>query len=138
MKLTFALLARYAEVDPESGLLNVTGGGLDVFGLKHLPAEFSVAFALQFRYPEHEAGQSFRIALATLDPQIQPVGESTDFEITPHLGEYHADGWQGIYAVAGAVTLAVEAPGTHSVNVKIDGALAGDIPFQVFQANSND
>jgi hypothetical protein len=137
VKLTFALLARYAEIDPDSGLLNVTGGGIDVFGLEHLPAEFPIAFALQFRYPEHEAGQTFQIALATLDPQIQPVGESTDFEITPHLGDYHADGWQGIYAVAGTVILAVELPGTHSISIKIDGALAGDIPFQVFQASDN-
>ena len=137
MKLTFALLARYAEIDPDSGLLNVTGGGIDVFGLDRLPAEFPIAFALQFRYPEHEAGQTFHIALATLDPQIQPVGEPTHFEITPHLGEYHADGWQGIYAVAGTVILAVEAPGTHSIGIRIDGALAGDIPFQVFQASDD-
>lgn len=134
MKLTFALLARYAEVDPESGLLNLTGGGIDVFGLKRLPAEFPIAFALQFRYPEPEAEKTFQIAMATLDPQIQPVGKSTDFQITPHLGEYHADGWNGIYTVAGAVTLAVEVPGTHSISVKIDGAVAGDIPFQVFHA----
>jgi hypothetical protein len=137
VKLTFALLARYAEIDPDSGLLNVTGGGIDVFGLERLPAEFPIAFALQFRYPEPEAGRTFQIALATLDPQIQPVGEPADFEITPHLGEYHADGWQGIYAVAGTVTLAVESPGTHSISIKIDGAVAGDIPFQVFQASDD-
>jgi len=137
VKLTFALLARYAEIDPDSGLLNVTGGGIDVFGLERLPAEFPIAFALQFRYPEHEAGQAFQITLATLDPQIQPVGEPTDFEITPQLGEYHADGWQGIYAVAGTVILAVESAGTHSISIKIDGALAGDIPFQVFRAGDD-
>ncbi len=135
MKLTLALLARYAEVDPESGLLNLTGGGVDVFGLKRLPAEFPMACALQFRYPEAEAGKTFQIALATLDPQIQPVGKPTDFEITPRLGKYHAEGWSGIYSVAGTVTLAVETPGAHSISVKIDGAIAGDIPFQVFRAN---
>jgi hypothetical protein len=32
------------------------------------------------------------------------------------------------------VTLAVEMPGTHSINIVIDGAVAGDISFQVFQA----
>lgn len=137
MKLALALLARYAEVDPDSGLLNVTGGGIDVFGLEHLPAEFPIAFALQFRYPEHETRQAFQITLATLDPQIQPVGDPTDFEITPQLGRYHADGWQGIYAVAGTAILAVESPGTHSISIKIDGALVGDIPFQVFQAGDD-
>jgi hypothetical protein len=135
VKLTLALLARYAEVDPGNGLLNVTGGGIDVFGLERLPAEFPIAFALQFRYPEPEAGQAFQITLATLDPQIQPIGEPTNFEITPQLGRYHADGWQGIYAVAGTLILPVESPGTHSISIKIDGALAGDIPFQVFQAS---
>jgi hypothetical protein len=94
VKLTLALLARYAEVDPESGLLNLTGGGVDVFGLKRLPAEFPMAIALQFRYPEAEAERTFQVALITLDPQIQPVGRPTDFEITPHLGAYHAEGWQ--------------------------------------------
>lgn len=137
MKLALALLARYAEVDPESGLLNLTGGGVDVFGLKRLPAEFPMAVALQFRYPEAEAEKTFRIALITLDPQIQPVGQSTDFEITPHLGAYHAEGWQGVYTVTGVVTLAVESPGAHSISIKIDDAVAGDIPFQVFRAEGD-
>jgi hypothetical protein len=83
VKLALALLARYAEVDPDSGLLNVTGGGIDVFGLQRLPAEFPIAFALQFRYPESEAGRAFQIALATLDPQIQLIGEPTDFQGRP-------------------------------------------------------
>jgi hypothetical protein len=135
VKLTFGLLARRAEIDPESGLFDIAGGGVDVFVLERLPAEFPVAFALQFGYPELEAGRAFQITVATLGPQIQLVGEPTDFEITPQLGEYHADGWQGIYAVAGTVILAVESPGTHSVSIKIDGAVAGDIPFQVFQAS---
>jgi hypothetical protein len=134
VKLTLALLARYAEVDPESGLLNLTGGGVDIFGLKRLPAEFPMAYALRLRYPEAEAGQIFQIALAILDPQIQPVGKPTDFEITPRLGEYHADGGHGTYTIAGTVTLAVESPGMHSISITIDGAIAGDIPFQVFLA----
>lgn len=133
MKLTLALLARYAEVDPESGLLNLTGGGVDVFGLKHLPAEFTMACALQFRYPEAEAGKTLQIALTTLDPQIQPVGKPTHFEITPRLGKYHAEGWYGTYTITGVVTLAVETPGTHSISIEIDGAVTGDISFQVFQ-----
>ena len=75
MKLSLALLARYAEVEPESGLLNLTGGGVDVFGLRRLPAQFPIACALQFR----------------------------------------------------------DSPGTHSISVAVDGLVAGDIPFQVFQ-----
>lgn len=77
---------------------------------------------------------TFQIALTTLDPQIQPVGKPTGFEITPQLGEHHAEGWYGIYTITGVVTLAVESPGTHSISVKIGDAVAGDIPFQVFRA----
>jgi hypothetical protein len=135
VKLTLALLARYAEVDPESGLLNLTGGGLDIFGVKRLPTEFTIASALRFRFPEDEAGRRFKIVLATLDPEIQPVGKPTDFEITPRLGEYHAEGGHGTYTVAGAMTLVVEAPGMHSINITIDEAVAGDIPFRVFLAD---
>ena len=132
MKLTFALLARYAEIDPESGLLNVTGGGIDVFGVKHLPASFPMPFVLQFRYPEAEAGQAFTITMGTFDSALELVGEQTDFEITPNLGEYHAEGSHGIYAVAGTVQLAVESVGAHSMWIEVDGSVAGDIPFQVF------
>jgi hypothetical protein len=133
VRLTLALLARYAEVEPDSGLLNLTGGGVDVFGLRHLPAEFSLACALQFRFAEDEAGKAFKVRLATLDPQIQPVGSPTEFEITPQLGEFHAAGWHGRYTVAGTVTIAVDSPGTHSISITIDDEVAGDIPFQVFR-----
>ena len=136
MKLTFALLARYAEIEVEGGLLNLTGGGIDVFGVKSFPAEFTVAFALQFRYPEDESGKAFNVSLATLDAQLQPVGKPTDFEITPRLGVHHADGWQGIYAVAGAVTILVESPGPHSISLTIDGLVGGDIPFQIIDVNA--
>jgi hypothetical protein len=71
--------------------------------------------------------------LTTLDPQIQPVGKPTHFEITPSLGKYHAEGWYGTYTITGVVTLAVETPGTHSISIEIDGAVAGDISFQAFQ-----
>jgi hypothetical protein len=134
VKLAYALLAKYAEIDPNSGLLNVVSGGIDVFGLKHLPASFPAAFALQFRFPESEAGKTFKIEMGVRDPQLQPIGQPTDFEVTPALGEYHADGSHGIYAIAGSVTLLAESVGAHLVWIEIDGAIAGDIPFQVFLA----
>lgn len=131
MKLTLALLARYAEVDPDSGLLNLTGGGVDVFGMKRLPAEFTMACALRFLYREVESGQTFQVALATLDPQLQIVGKPTDFQITPHLGAFHVEGGLGTFTITGAVTLAVKSVGLHNISITIDGAIAGDIPFQV-------
>jgi hypothetical protein len=94
-----------------------------------------VACALRFRYPEAEAGRTFQVTLSTLDPQIEPVGKPSEFKITPRLGEYHVEGGHGTYTVAGAVTLAVESAGIHSISITIDGAVAGDIPFQVLPTN---
>ncbi len=69
--------------------------------------------------------------MATLDPQLQVVGKPTNFEITPHLGAFHVEGGLGTFTVTGAVTLAVESVGLHSISITIDDAIAGDIPFQV-------
>jgi hypothetical protein len=129
VKVTLALLARYAEVD-QDGLLNIVGGGIEVFGLRELPAEFPMGFALQFRYPQDEAGVPRTITLTTLGPTLEVVGEITEFEVTPTLSEFHAEGWQGIYAVTGGIDLTVESPGAHSIGIKIDGIESGDIPFQ--------
>jgi hypothetical protein len=131
VRVTAALLARYAEVEPDTGMFNIIGGGVDGFGVPTLPIEFPMPFALQLRFAESEAGTPREITLLTRDPQLREVGEPTTFEITPTLGEDHAEGWEGIFSVAGAVTLYVEEPGTHSIGIQIDGAESGDIPFQV-------
>lgn len=68
MKIQTALLARYAEVEPQGGLLNVTGGGVDVFGLRQLPAEFIVAVALQLVFDEQEASVEHELAALVRDP----------------------------------------------------------------------
>jgi len=91
VKVTLALLARYAEVDPDSGLLNIVGGSVDVFGVARLPVEFPMGFALQFRYPQAESGLTREIRFATLDPALELVGQSTTFEVTPQLSEFHAE-----------------------------------------------
>lgn len=132
VKVTLALLARYAEVDPASGLLNIVGGSVDVFGVARLPVEFPMGFAIQFRYPPAQSGVAKRVTLATLDPSLQVVGQPTTFEVTPQLSEFHAEGWQGVFAVTGSIDLAVEAEGAHSVGIRIDDRESGDIPFQVF------
>ena len=47
MKVHLAVFARYAETEPDSGTLNLTGGGIDVFGVDSLPVEFPVYIALR-------------------------------------------------------------------------------------------
>jgi hypothetical protein len=137
VKVTLALLARYAEVAPDSGLLNIVGGGIDVFGVARLPVRFPMAFALQFRYPQEESDVPREITFATRDPRLEIVGQPTTFEVTPRLSEYHAEGWRGIFAVTGRIDLIVESTGTHSIGIQIDGMERGDIPFQVFLVDSN-
>lgn len=135
MRVTGALLARYAEVEAEGGLLNVTGGGVDVFGVRELPVHFPMPFALQLRFQENEAEQTHEISLVIRDPQLRQIGERTAFEIKPTLGEYHAEGWEGIFAVAGTVGLYAEVAGAHSIGIQIDDAERGDIPFRVVLAD---
>jgi hypothetical protein len=134
VRVAFGVLARYAEVDPESGLINLTGGGIDVFGVANLPVQLAMPFVLQLRYHEAEVGQLRRITMQVLDPELKAIGQAASFEITPKVGEYHATGWQGIFAVAGEALLMADSPGVHSVQIRIDGEVAGDIPFQVVLA----
>ena len=132
MRVTAALLARYAETEPEGGLLNLVGGGTDVFGVPTLPVSFAMPFALQFRYDEAEAGTEFQIGMVTVGPDpTEPPRPAAEFAITPQLGPYHAPGWEGVFYVSGVVALDAEEYGPHAVNVLIDGALSGSIPFQV-------
>jgi hypothetical protein len=131
VRVTAALLARYAEVETEGGLLNIIGGGTDVFGVPALPVSFSMPFALQLRFDEAEAGQTFQVGMIIRDPQLESIGGPTEFPIVPTLSEYHAEGWEGVFCVAGVVGLYAEEPGTHSVGIQIDGAERGDIPFQL-------
>lgn len=134
MKVAFAALARYAEVDPKDGLVNVTAMGLDVFGVRELPAKISLALVLQLRYPEAEAGESREITLVTRGPDTQLVGKQATFPVAPTIGEYHAPGWEGIFHVAGGIELAVEKPGGHSLSLQVDGLESAYVPFQVFLA----
>jgi len=134
VRVQAALLARFAETDPDSGLLNLMGGGLDVIGLNHLPAQFPVSFAVVLRFPEEEAGHEVQLKLVIRGPGLETVGEPATFQITPGLGGHHAPGWEGTFTVTGALRLVVESTGTHSISVQIDGTEAGVIPFQVLLA----
>jgi hypothetical protein len=55
VRVTAALLGRFTETEPDGGLLNIVGGGTDLFGCPEVPVEFAMPFALQLRYPESEA-----------------------------------------------------------------------------------
>jgi len=131
MKVQTALLARYAEVESESGLLNVTGGGLSVFGSDRLPLELPVGFVLQLTFDESEADQEHRLEVEVLGPDLQAVGETIDVPFTPRFGQFHTPGWRGFFAITGSLTLLMEAAGAHSVQIALDGQIAGDIPFLV-------
>jgi hypothetical protein len=135
VRVTAALLARYAETEIEGGLLNIIGGGTDVFGVRSLPVSFAMPFAMQLRFAEADADRTFQVGMLIRGPQLDVVGEPTGFPVSPTLGEYHAGGWEGVFYVAGVVSLYAEQPGTHSVGIQIDGVESGDIPFQVLLAD---
>ncbi len=108
MKVQTALLARYTEVEQQGGLLNVTGGGLDVFGLSQLPAEYPVSFVLQLTFDEAEADQEHQLSVTVLASDLQPIGQRVVVPFTPTFGELHAEGWRGVFSVAGSIELRVE------------------------------
>ncbi|MGC2375172.1 MAG: hypothetical protein WA484_14985 [Solirubrobacteraceae bacterium] len=136
MKVQTALLARYAEVEPQGGLLNVTGGGINVFGVRRLPADVPIAFVLQLVFDEAEADIEHAVSLLVRDPQLQVVGEPVSTPFTPRLGEFHAPGWRGIFSITGGIVLPVHTAGPHSLGIQLDHAEAGDIPFQVLLAGT--
>lgn len=68
-------------------------------------------------------------------PDLRPVGERAAWPITPILGGLHKPGWRGYFSIAGAITLAVNAEGSHSIGLQVAGVEAGDIPFQVLLAD---
>jgi hypothetical protein len=133
VRVTLALLARYAETEPEGGLLNIVGGGADAFGIPRLPQDFAMPFALQLRYPESEAGSTFQIGMVVRspDPTSDSPASPTVFDVTPQLGELHAPGWEGVFYVAGVVALDAEEYGPHSISIVIDGTEAATIPYQI-------
>jgi hypothetical protein len=131
-----ALLARYAEVEPQGGLLNVTGGGISVFGVRRLPVDVPIAFVLQLVFDEAEADAEHTVSLLLRDPQLQIVGEPVSVPFTPKFGAFHAPGWRGVFSITGGIVLPVQTAGSHSLGIQIDHAEAGDIPFQVLLAGA--
>jgi hypothetical protein len=131
VRVTLALLARYAETEPDGGLLNIIGGGTDVFGVAELPVEFSMPFALALRFDEPEADTPILVSMVIRGPDLQDLGPDTDFSIIPTLGAYHAPGWEGVFYIAGVIGLYAEQHGGHSIGIRLDGIEAGVIPFQI-------
>jgi hypothetical protein len=80
--------------------------------------------------------QTNRTAVTVLGPDLQPVGWRTMVPFTPTFGELHAEGWRGIFSVAGTLELSIEQFGPHSVQIDIDGKQAGDIPFRAGHADA--
>lgn len=138
MKVRFAAFARYAETEPETGLLNLTGAGASVFGVESVPVTIPTYFALLLGFEEDEVGQEreIRPVLRLGTGQLDVVQRPEPFTITPRLGEYHAPGWEGAYAITGILDMAIQEPGAYYLDLHIDDAeeSAGSIPFQVILA----
>ena len=109
MKVHLAVFARYAETEPDSGTLNLTGGGIDVFGVDSLPVEFPVYIALRLLFDEDEAGKERTVTLVlkgvsriTRIPQVR----SREFPTRRAAGEGGAERCDGVAVAAHAVAVA--------------------------------
>jgi hypothetical protein len=90
-----------------------------------------VGLALLVTFDESEADRQHQLGVTVLGPELEQIGQDIDVPFTPIFGQYHAEGWRGMYAITGAIELALDKPGAHSVQVMLDGETAGDIPFLV-------
>jgi hypothetical protein len=131
MRVQWATLARYAEVEAGSGLMTIVGAGAEVFGLPSLPDRLTTFLALQLRYPEAEADHEHLATLTVRDPDLQPVGRSVEVPFEPAPNPLHAPGWEALFSIGGAISFTVDAVGTYSIGIELAGAHAAEIPFRV-------
>jgi hypothetical protein len=131
MRVQWATLARYAEVEVESGVMTIVGAGNEVFVLPSLPRRLRTYLALQLRYPEAEADHEHLATFTVRDPDLQPLGRSIEVPFEPALNPLHAPGWEALFSIAGPISFTVDAVGTYSIGIALTGAHAAEIPFRI-------
>jgi hypothetical protein len=131
MRVQWATLARYAEVEVESGLMTIVGAGSEIFVLSSLPDRLRTYLALQLRYPEAEADHEHLATFTVRDPDLRSVGRSIEVPFEPALNPLHAPGWEALFSIAGPISFTVDAAGTYSIGIELTGAHAAEIPFRI-------
>jgi hypothetical protein len=133
MRVQWATLARYAEVELGSRFMTIIGAGAEVFGTPSVPARLRTYLALQLRYPEAEADHEHLVTFTVRDTRLHQVERPIDVRFVPALSPLHAPGWEALFSIAGPVSLTVDAAGTYSIGVDFTGAHAAEIPFRVVE-----
>ena len=131
MRVQWATLARYAEVELGSRFMTIVGAGAEVFGTPSLPARLRTYLALQLRYPEAEANHEQLVTFTVRGTDLQPVGRPIDVRFVPALNPLHAPGWEALFSIAGPMSFTVDALGTYSIGIDLTGGHAAEIPFRV-------
>jgi hypothetical protein len=131
MRVQWATLARYAEVELGSRFMTIVGAGAEVFGTPSVPARLRAYLALQLRYPEVEANHEHLVTFTLRDIDLQPVGQPLDVRFVPALNPLHALGWEALFSIAGPMSFTVDALGTYSIGIDLTGAHVAEIPFRV-------
>jgi hypothetical protein len=133
MRVQWATLARYAEVEVRNGLMTIVGAGTDVFRMPSLPSRLTTYFALQLRYHEAEADHEHFATFIVRDPDLQPVDRPVEIRFEPALNPTHAVGWEALFSIGGTISFTVGAVGTYSIGIDLTGAHAAEIPFRVVE-----
>ena len=131
MRVQWATLARYAEVEAGYPLMTIIGAGTDLFRMRSLPLRLTTYLALQLRYHGVEADHEHLATLTVRDPDLQPVGRPLEIRFEPTLNPRHAVGWEALFSIGGAISFTVDAVGTYSIGIGLTGAHAAEIPFRV-------
>jgi hypothetical protein len=131
MRVQWATLARYAEVELGSRFMTIVGAGAEVFGTPSVPARVRTYLALQLRYPEAEANHEHLVTFTLRGTDLQPAGPPVDVRFVPALNPLYAPGWEALFSIAGPMSFTVDAHGTYSIGLDLTGVHAAEIPFRV-------
>jgi hypothetical protein len=133
MRVQWATLARYAEVEEGHARMTIVGAGTDVFRMPSLPSRLTTYLALQLRCHEVEADHEHLATFTIRDPDLEPVGRPVEVPFEPALNPMHPAGWEALFSIGGAISFTVDAVGTYSIGVDLTGAHAAEIPFRIVE-----
>lgn len=126
-QLDYAMLAEFARAD-QAGLLTVVGGGFDRIQVSSLGLVHQMFLVVRFRLTDDEKLVNFEV-------KVVPPGEP-QFELTvtgsatvsptsrPVPGNF------GTLSVIG-LGLPIASPGSHRVQIYLEGDLVKELPFDV-------
>jgi hypothetical protein len=131
VKLAFALLADYAQVD--NGKVHIIGGGVSILWRHDYPAGVGVTVVAGFDYNNVEAGSSRPLRLQINDADGNALAPPLEAEFNLPPRAQHAPTsvpLQASFAVAIAPNVPlIPAPGNYVIELMMDGNHVASLPF---------